>query len=74
MSEKKAAENLQSYGLSMIWQSLLNPSPFIVSPSLGYQMCLAQFGIRHTQINTLPQGAVVETPRWVSKKNILSFI
>ncbi len=54
-----------------------NPSPSTstaVSPPLGYQMCLAQFGMRHTQINNLLWGATVESPRWVSKTNILSFI
>lgn len=45
-----------------------------VSPPLSYQMCLAQFGMRHTQINIQLRGATVESPRWVSKKNILSFI
>lgn len=59
---------------SILW---LNPSlsrSTTVSPPLGYQMCLAQFGMRHTQINILPRGATLESPRWVSKKNILSFI
>lgn len=44
-----------------------------VSSPLGYHMCLAQFGMRHTQINNLPRGATVESPCWVYKTNILSF-
>lgn len=58
----------------MIWQYSLTPFPSTVSPPLGYLMCLARFGMRHTQINILPRGATVESPRWASKKNILSFI
>lgn len=38
-------------------------SPSTVSPPLGYQMCLARFGMRQTQINILPRGAAVESPR-----------
>lgn len=45
-----------------------------VSPPLGYQMCMAQFGMRHTQINILPQGRTGETSCRVSKENILGFI
>lgn len=42
-----------------------------VSPQLGYQMCMAQFGMRDTQINILPQGCMGETSCQVSKWNIL---
>lgn len=45
-----------------------------VSPPLGYQMCMAQFGMRDTQINMLPQECKGETSRRVSKGNILGFI
>lgn len=77
---KTGESNLAGYGLSVIWQySLTEPPPSTststtVSPPLGYQMCLAQFGMRHSQTNILPRGATLESPCWVSKKNILSFI
>lgn len=44
-----------------LWQS---SSSSAVSPPAGYQMCLAQVGMRHTQINILPQGATVESQHW----------
>lgn len=78
--KKTGESNLSSYDLSVIWQySLSEPlspptSTTVSPPPLGYQMCLAQFGMRHIQINILPRRATVESPRWVSKKNILSFI
>lgn len=41
-----------------------------VSPPLGYQMCMAQFGMRGTQINILPQECKGERSWRVSKGNI----
>lgn len=81
VSRKKENRRIQpSQAPIYLWSGRiywLNPSSSTsntVSPPLGYQMCLAQFGMRHTQINILPPGATLESPRWVSKKNILSFI
>lgn len=50
------------------------PTSTTVSPPLGYQMCMAQFGMRDTQINILPQECKGETSCRVSKGKILGFI
>lgn len=61
---KKTEESqLSNYSLSMIWQYLQTPSSSIAYPPHGHLMCLARFGMRHTQINILPRGATVESPR-----------
>lgn len=77
--ERKQA-NLNYQATVYLWSGYIrwvNSSPSTsttVSPPLGYQMCLAHFGMRHAQINTLPRGATVESPRWVSKKNIQFYL
>lgn len=74
--KKTWGSNLSSFPLCVIWQcSPTEPLPIHLSfSSTGLSDVLGLFGMRHAQINILPGGAMVESPHWVSKKNILSFI
>lgn len=80
VQKQRKQENLTYQAMVYLWSDCilwLNHSPttsITFSPPLGYQMWLAQFGMRHTQINILSRGATVESPCWVSKKNMLSVI
>lgn len=56
-SSQSDAGYLSSAGIHYSLHCPSQTTSTTVSPLLGYQMCMAQFGMRDIQINILPQGA-----------------